>query len=139
MQRLGEEAKSRTPPERVVFPEEPVLSREPFLGRRWPATKKLVEPHYVCYRRLFFEQVNYERYGWDLGIVTPFCSAGQFFADVVTLPYHAFTDPCRHFDCSSGYCLPGDPVPYLCYPVEQSLTGYLAEGAAIAGAAAVFP
>jgi hypothetical protein len=143
MQRMRQERREQpgTPASasRDVFPEEPVLSREIYLGRRWPPLKRDVEPHYVCYNRLYFEQPNFERSGWDLGAVTPFVSAGKFFLDVATLPYHAGTDPCRHFDCSSGWCLPGDPVPLLLFPPPQSLTGYLAEGAAIGGGAAIFP
>ena len=38
------------------------------------------------------------------------------FADVVLLPYHWGTDPCNCTECNRGYCLPGDPVPFLVYP-----------------------
>ena len=93
----------------------------------------------MAHKRLMFEQINYERYGWDLGIVDPPLSAAKFFADVVMLPYHAYTDPFRHFDTGAGYCLPGDPVPLLIYPPELSATGALAETAAVLTVFAVFP
>ncbi len=137
-QRMMQEARERKP-EALVFPEQPVLAKEPYRGRDWPRTRMVVEPHYVCHGRLHFEQLNAERYGWDLGFFQPFVSLACFYKDVVLLPYHTFTDPCRCYDCNAGKCLPGDPVPLLLYPPELSLTGILAEGATIAGLAAIFP
>jgi hypothetical protein len=122
-----------------TLPEEPVLSRQQYLGRRWPAQREVAEPAYVCYGRLLFEQKNLERYGWDLGAVTPILSAGKFFGDFVMSPYHAASDLCRCYDCNTGYCLPGDPVPLLLYPPEWSLTGAIAEGAAVGAVLVLFP
>jgi len=99
----------------------------------------MVEPPYVCYRRLYFEQINSERYGWDLGLGYPLLSAGVFFWDVALLPYHAFTEPFRRYECNAGYCLPGDPVPLLLYPPELNLPGALAEAAVISLGFAIFP
>jgi hypothetical protein len=121
------------------LPEEPVLSRAQYRGRQWPPQREVVEPSYLCYGRLLFEQRNMERYGWDLGAVTPVVSAGKFFADFVMSPYHASTDICRCYDCNTGYCLPGDPVPLLLYPPEWSLTGAIAEGAAVGATLVLFP
>jgi hypothetical protein len=125
--------------ERIDFPEEPDVSKgERWQARAYPPTE-VVEPNYVCYNRLYFEERNAERYGWDLGFVQPFVSAGYFFADLALLPYHMGTDPCRKFDCNTGYCLPGDPVPYVLYPPGLSVTGAVAEGATWVGIAALFP
>jgi hypothetical protein len=126
-------------PDRAIFPEEPVVSREKFAPRSFPAASLLVEPNYVCYGRLYFQERNAERYGWDLGMVQPAVSAGVFFFDVATLPYHWGANLCKGPACSAGQCLPGDPVPYLLYPPELSLTGAVAEAGAIAGVLAVFP
>jgi hypothetical protein len=123
----------------VVFPEEPVVSRETYQGRRWPPQQRLVEPNYVCYGKLLFEEKNSERFGWDLGAVQPFYSALTFYSDIVTLPYHMAADPCRCYECSAGYCLPGDPVPYLLYPPEFSVTGWLAEAGVVVMGFAIFP
>ncbi len=125
--------------ERLVFPDEPILSREPYPGRHWPALVRHVEPYYVCYGRLLFEQKNLERYGWSLGPVTPLVSAGKFFWDVAWLPYHLATRPCRQYDCSAGHCLPGDPVPLLLYPPEISATGMLTQVGVITGLFFIFP
>ena len=55
------------------------------------------------------------------------------------LPYHIGTQPCRCYECSAGYCLPGDPVPYLLYPPELSLSGFLLEAGTVVSLAAIFP
>lgn len=136
-ERMRQEAKRYG--ERLVFPDEPILSKLPYSARQWEPLTRLVEPHYVCYGRLLFEQKNFERYGWDLGPITPLVSAGTFYWDVLTLPYNVGTRPCQQYECSAGYCLPGDPVPFLLYPPELSLTGALAEGAAITGLFLAFP
>ncbi len=138
-ERLRQEAREFVPPERIVFPDNPVLSREPYFGRQWPVTARPVEPNYVCHRRLLFEEKNSERYGWELGFLQPLVSYGYFLKDVAFLPYHVGTAPCRCYECSAGLCLPGDPVPYLIYPPELSLTGAFTEAAIIATLFVVIP
>jgi hypothetical protein len=138
-ERMRQEARERPVPERITFPEEPILTRERYAGRHWAPLHEIVEPVYTCHGRLLFEQPNSERFGWDLGIVQPLVSVGAFYWDVATLPYNVFKDPCRHFDCSAGKCLPGDPMPFLLYPPEWSITGSLAEAATITGLIFVFP
>jgi hypothetical protein len=123
----------------LEFPAYKPLTEEKFPGRKWPTQVMMAEPCYVCYRRLHFEELNCERYGWDLGFIGPFYSAAHFFKDVALLPYHLATDPLRHHECSAGYCLPGDPVPLLCYPPHWSLTGAVAQAAAVVGFFTLFP
>jgi hypothetical protein len=140
-ERIRQETLKRDPNERVVFPEEPILSRDRYYGRNgiWPQRGIIVEPTYVCYRKLFFEDKNAERYGWELGMMQPFVSAGLFFADVALLPMHCATDPCNKNECSAGYCLPGDPVPFRLYPLEITATGLLGELAVIMALVVIFP
>lgn len=126
----------RTPYE---FPDEPVLSTQAYAGRVFPPMTETVEPNYLCYGRLYFEDKNSERYGWDLGFIQPVVSAGIFFWDTATLPYRVGTEPCRRYECNSGYCMPGDPVPYLLYPPIWSVTGAAAEIGAVVALAAIFP
>jgi hypothetical protein len=126
-------------PERAIFPEETVITRERYAGRSFPPGYMVVEPTYLCYGRLYFEQKNLERYGWDLGPVTPLVSTAGFYWDLVTLPYHMWTAPCRQYECNAGYCLPGDPVPLLLYPPELSLTGLVAEAGVVTAMFAIFP
>jgi hypothetical protein len=140
-ERIRQEAKNRNPLDRMAFPEEPILSRDTYYGRgeAWPHRTMLVAPSYVCYGRLLFQQVNMERYGWDLGIFSPILSGAEFYFDVITLPYHIATAPWRCYDSNAGYCLPGDPVPLLLYPPELSVTGTIGEAAALLAVLAIFP
>ncbi len=103
-----------------------------------PAVER-VEPTYVCYERLYFEEKNAERYGWELGPLQPFVSAAKFYGDLVSFPYNFGTRPCQRFETSAGYCLPGDPVPYLIYPIELSVTGGLLQAGTVVGLYAIFP
>ncbi len=138
-ERIRQEQRERTPPERVVFPESPVLTTETYHGRSWEPSKLVVEPYYVIHRKLYFQQPNFERYGWDLGPITPVLESLAFLSDFVTFPYQVGTDPFRIMDSGAGYCLPGDPVPLLLYPPELSLTGALTEALTVVGLVALFP
>jgi hypothetical protein len=138
-QRLRQEDRASSPPGVSIFPREPILSTQRYYGRCWPQLAEVAEPNYVCYGRLMYEQKNFERGGWDLGFITPVVSALEFYGDFITMPYHRGTDICRCFECSAGYCLPGDPVPFLLYPPELSVSGALTEVAAVAAVVAIFP
>jgi hypothetical protein len=123
----------------ITLPSYPPVPPPEYPGRFWPPLVETVEPAYLCYGRLYFEQINSERYGWDLGPLHPLISAGIFYSDVATLPYHAATDPLRRCECNTGYALPGDPMPLLSYLPEPSLTGALAEATAIGLLFVIFP
>ncbi|HEY7309069.1 MAG TPA: hypothetical protein VH643_06830 [Gemmataceae bacterium] len=138
-ERIRQENRERKTPERIVFPSDPVLSTDTYNGRKWYPLRMEVAPYYVCHGRLYFQQINFERYGWGLGVVTPFVSYAAFLWDFVTLPYQLAAQPCRCFEYNTGWCLPGDPVPLLLYPLEISATGFLAEAATIATLVAIFP
>src|SRR5262249_62160095 len=103
------------------------LSDVDYTGRRFAPTTRLVEPAYITHHRLYFEELNSERYGWEAGPLQPFFSAGYFFKDMAMLPYHFAVRPCERFDTNYGKCLPGDPVPYLWYPLELSLAGGISQ------------
>jgi len=138
-ERMRQEARQRPQPERIEFPDEPIISREQYAGRSYPESNLVVEPLYLCYDRLYFEDINSERYGWDLGFIQPLVSAAVFYKDLAMLPYHIWSDPCRQYECNAGYCLPGDPVPYLIYPPGLSLTGTVAEALTVIGIVAILP
>jgi hypothetical protein len=140
-ERIRQESRRIDPKESVPFPEEPLLSRDTYGGRGnlWQQRQLTVEPGYVCHKRLLFEELNAERYGWDLGVLQPVLSTAYFYKDVALLPYHLATDVCRCHECNSGKCLPGDPTPYLLYPPELSLTGTVAEVGVILALVAIFP
>lgn len=114
------------------------LTEAAYAPRAFPPGVEQAEPMYVCYERLYFENKNTDRYGWDLGFVQPLVSAALFYKDFVFLPYNYGTRPCQRYEADAGYCLPGDPVPYLIYPVELSVTGGLLEAGTVVGIAAMF-
>jgi len=115
----------------IQFPPKPELTDKPYEPRRFAPMVELAEPSYVVHRRLYFEDMNSERYGWDLGIAQPVVSTLCFFKDTLLFPHNFASYPCRRFDTSAGQCLPGDPVPYICYPPEFTTAGLLAEAGVI--------
>jgi hypothetical protein len=128
-QRLRQQGMQRNPPEVVKFPDKPTLTKVSFKERSFPAQVMYAEPAFVCYNRLYFEEKNSERYGWDLGFIQPVVSVAYFYKDVLCFPHNFFRDPCRRYECNAGYCLPGDPVPYIFYPPDLSLGASIGEGA----------
>jgi hypothetical protein len=123
----------------IAFPDSLVMPIEGLPVRQWPLMSELADPAFVCYRRLYFQQIDFERYGWGLGLVTPFLSQGAFYVDLFTLPYHIAMEPLRRYECNTGYYLPGDPAPPLLYLPQPSLYGALGEAAVIGLAIAIFP
>jgi hypothetical protein len=115
------------------------LSDVDYTGRKFSPTTRLVEPSYITHHRLYFEELNAERYAWEAGPLQPFVSMGYFFKDFVLLPYHFAARPCERFDTNYGKCLPGDPVPYLIYPTELSLSGGISEAGTIVALFFLFP
>lgn len=124
---------------RPIFPDDTVISKDTYMGRSWSPMIETVEPNYVGHGRLYFEQPNFERGGWDFGIFQPIVSAGVFYADMAMLPYQFFTRPLQRFESSAGKCLPGDPSPLFLYPPELSATGATAEAATVVGLLVLFP
>jgi hypothetical protein len=127
--------------ERVDFPEEPILSRDRYVGRAglWRERGMIVEPNFVNYGKLLYEDKNAERYGWDFGGPGVALAYGEFLWDTIFLPAHLLNDPCRKNESSAGYCLPGDPVPFLLYPPELTVSGAMAEVAVVMALVAIFP
>jgi hypothetical protein len=139
MERMRQENKNRPQAEKVMFPEKPVLSNQPFMARTFPAQAIFAEPNYVSYHRLYTEDKNVERYGWELGILQPIVSTAGFYKDVFFLPAKIASYPHRRYDASAGQCLPGDPIPYLLYPPEITWQGGLVQIGTIVGLYGVIP
>jgi len=83
--------------------------------RHWPSRSAEYVPSVVCYRPLYFEDKNSERYGWHVPLMQPLISTGKFYFQALLLPYHLAVQPPWACHCNSGYPLPGDPVPYMIY------------------------
>ena len=107
---------------------------------QYPPQQITYENLFVVHRRLHFEELNAERYGWDFGILQPLVSTGFFYKDVLLLPYSLASGCTEGFwDSSSGKCLPGSPTPYMLYPPGLSITGGAFEGVIVTGLAAFIP
>jgi hypothetical protein len=126
------------PPVRLLVPEGTPYVIKP-IREAYPAMQSIMEPDYVVHRRLYFEEKNSERYGWDIGITQPIVSALYFYKDVVFWPAKLASHPFERYDTSAGKCLPGSPVPYYLYPPEVDLFGATVGAATIVGAAALLP
>jgi hypothetical protein len=137
-ERIRQDAKSRLGSGPVLFPQQTVISKEPYQGRTFPQVVSRVEPAYVAHRKLLFEQPNFERGGWDFGPVQPALNLGIFYYDVALLPYHYWTRPHDHLETSAGKCLPGDPSPLLLYCEPWSWTGAAAQAGTVVGGVFLF-
>jgi hypothetical protein len=92
-----------------IFGNEPA----PNFELEWPTRIVTWEPANMFYCPLYFEDVPLERYGHTASpFIQPFVSAARFGTDVLILPRKWFVQP--PFSCVSptGYCTPGNCVPY---------------------------
>lgn len=137
--RISKEMLKQPGMNRAVFPESSILSREPYKRRDFPEMVEVVEPSYVCHRRLYFEQPNFERIGYNFGVLQPAICLGVFYYDMALLPYHVWTDVHDRGECNVGKCLPGDPAPLLVPRERLSVTGALGQAGTILGFVYLFP
>ena len=133
---LDQRRQARPP---AIFPAEQVLSKETLRPRNFPQMAEVVEPGFLLHRRLLFEQPNFERTGWDLGVVQPVVCLGVFYYDMALLPYHYWSDLHDRSEGSPGKCFPGDQAP-LRVPIERfSVTGAIGEAGVLIGGSYLFP
>lgn len=138
-ERIRQESKGPPGSSRIIFPEEQPLTRDAYQPRCFPRITHLVEPANVCHGRLLFEQPNFERAGWDFGILTPGLNVAKYYYDLALLPYHMWTRPFEQTDCSAGKTLPGDTTPFYLYCEKFSVSGLAAEAAVVTGLFFLFP
>ncbi len=131
-------------PQTLRFPALPVLSPpgvayQPKTLKYEPRTLT-VEPLYVVHRRLYFEEKNGERAGWDLGPFSLLTSATRFYVNTLLFPAHVANGVTNGFwDTSAGKCLPGSPTPYYLYPPELTLQGSVFQAGVVTGFAFLLP
>lgn len=101
--------------------------------------RALLEPGYVVHRRLYFEEKNSERYGWELGLAQPLVSAAVFAKDTLLWPSHLASNLFERYDTSAGKCRPGDPVAYYLYPPNITLGGGLIGAGVFIGTGFLIP
>jgi hypothetical protein len=124
-------------PDYSMPPETPITGV--LTPRTFAPTEAIAFPSYVVYHPLYFQQINAERYGWELGVFQPLVSTAQFYGDVLLLPYKAAANPPWTCDSNVGYNLPGNPEPLRFLTVPFSWRGVAAQTGAALGGAAIFP
>ena len=138
--RLAQEARKTPGGTRAIFPLQEPVSKQKHAPRRFEnMSPVLVEPSYVCHRRLLFEQPNFERTGYDFGILQPAIGLSIFYYDLALMPYHAFSNLHDLGECNVGKSLPGDPAPFLVRRERFSLTGAAAQATSVIGLLYLFP
>ena len=94
----------------------------------------------LCYKPLYFEDVQLERYGhYCSPWLQPALSRVCFLVKIPALPYFIGVDPPNQCIYDLGYYRPGNCAPSMVEPLPISLRGGLYEAGAIVGAAAVIP
>lgn len=94
----------------------------------------------LCHKPLYFEEVQLERYGHEIGpILQPLVSTAHFFGNIAVLPYKMGIHPPNECQYALGYYRPGDCAPYMLPPVPISLRGAAVQAAAVVGGAALVP
>ncbi len=107
--------------------------------RPWHPSVFSWEAPALCYRPLYFEEVNLERYGYSCGVAQPFVSAAHFFGTVPAMPYLMTVDKPRECVYTLGHYLPGSCAPYHTYFPPPSLKAGLVEAAVVTGLIFVLP
>src|SRR5581483_1803175 len=82
------------------------------MARVLPPRAVAFVPGDFCYRPLYFEDRNAERYGWTVPLAQPALSTARFYLDTVLLPYKMVLHPPWGWECTSASPGPGDPVPF---------------------------
>jgi len=94
----------------------------------------------LCHNPLYFEEVQLERYGHELGpVLQPIVSTVHFFGNIAVLPYKMGIHPPQECQYSLGYYRPGSCAPYMVPPIPISLRGAATQAVAVTGAAAIIP
>jgi hypothetical protein len=105
-QRLQKEAQANPDLPRPVFPPDRPQEPDVINPRTWPWYTRFVEPNYLCHGRLYFQQVQAERYGRDFGVMVPVLSTGIFYFDTAALPVRLLGWPCAPYECHADYYSP---------------------------------
>ncbi len=109
-------------------------------SRGWANSLYQWQAPVLCHKRLYFEEVNLERYGYrTLGPLQPVLSGAHFFGAVLALPYNlTAANPC---ECvyTLGHYRPGSEVPRQIYWPKRSAIGAGGELGTIAGLILLVP
>ena len=87
----------------------------------------------LCYKPLYFEEINLERFGGRFPYAQPVISAAHFFSSVVTLPYAMGVQPPHDCYYSAGFGRPGNKYCYQMKRPVWSLRGATLQSLLITG------
>jgi len=121
-------------PENCPLPDEDFHRKAPTpITFTWKASS-------LCYKPLYFEDVQLERYGhYCHPLLQPVVSRVRFLVQVPLLPYSMGVNPPCECVYDLGYYRPGNCAPSMLQPIPISLRGGVLEAGAIVGAAFVIP
>jgi hypothetical protein len=141
---LNDRIRSQLKNTKDKFPEMTSLSEGsgPYVPKTasYPPMQTKILPSYIVHRRLYFEEMNAERAGWDLGVIQPFVSAAYFSRDVFLLPHNIGSGLWKNrWDTNIGKCPPGAPTPYYLYPHGFTPGGVLLFATFYTGLPFIFP
>lgn len=121
-------------PQSCPLPDEPFARKAPTpITFTWKASS-------LCYKPLYFEDVQLERYGHYCNpYLQPLLSRARFLVTIPCLPYLMGVDPPNQCVYDLGYYRPGNCAPSMLEPIPISLRGGLLQAGAVVGLAAVIP
>ncbi len=116
------------------------LGYESYAGRNFIASAVEWKASGLCHKPLYFEEVQLERYGHEVGpVLQPLISSAHFFGNILILPYKMGIHPPGECQYALGYYRPGDCAPYMIPPFPLSLRGAAVQAGFVTGAAALIP
>lgn len=122
------------------FPTECTLQGGEFQARSWQPITFTWKASGLCHHPLYFEQVQVERYGHNLGpLAQPFASGAHFFLTVPIMPYKMGLTPPNECMYTLGYYRPGSCAPWILDPIPLSVRAGLMQAGAWTGGAFAIP
>jgi len=116
------------------------IGYEAYAGRQFIPSAVEWTASGLCHKPLYFEDVQLERYGHEVGpVLQPLISSAHFFGNMLILPYKMGIHPPGECQYSLGYYRPGDCAPYMIQPFPFSLRGAAAQAGFVMGAGALIP
>ena len=93
------------------FSQQPPQPRNNDTGVDWLRSEGYGPPLNFCYRPLYFEEMNLERYGYSWGILQPVISAGRFYGNAAVLPFRLAHQRPGYRTYHEHCYRPGAPAP----------------------------
>ena len=116
------------------------IGYESYAGRQFIPSAVEWKASGLCHKPLYFEDVQLERYGHEVGpVLQPLLSSAHFFGNALILPYKMGIHPPNECQYALGYYRPGNCAPYMIQPFPFSLRGAAAQAGFVTGAAALIP